>query len=946
MTRGGRFEAVATPSVRACDLEALFTRVGCAWEDACHVTATTSLFTALRERRSPAIPIASLIDLLVLARRSADRPLELDGYPAASGAAVDQDAQRKALRRWSGLVSGLRLRQSVRFDELLRRHHEANGGDAARLSVLMHGRRDFQRVLESLVAAGFRPRDEDVAPRTALGRAALGAWRSVEERMPEFSWVRDDLWSRDDGRRAEMLVHLRSVLGHVFGARDRWTISYHGFYFFTPPQWALFQLLREADFVDQLFIVHDDGYSPAFESWRRFFTEALDMPVPRTEEQVAVPTTPGGSALRAALSGRPVDGAAADASLRVLRCGTSTDLVHEIQRIRCDANQGRTPDGGVADEPPPAPRIYAARHGEIARLCDRLAPDASESSGPSLAQLPIGAFLLRLHECIRPGDAAGSWSLVLTADAVRDMAESGFLLPASDRAQEVACRRALRQALPFFRGCRLASEWIERARQLERMVIDHVGRFGPKGECDDTVARVRGVVGNTLRLVPWGDLSVGQARSVRAVLEAIAEVLEQIVTDDRIDLASYGEFLRRRLEGGLGSVPEEERLVVEAKLDGLAMRGLAPADERIHVVGLLDIVQILLGREAKFDEVDDGDGPLPGPSDALRVRPLRGLDALGFEASAADIHIANLADGAFPAVVPAVGWPLSREDLVGEGPLAISRQILERRSEFAAMSDLYLLSLALDGVEEGRRTTLSWIADMAGEPRSLSGMVSLVVCPDRRRLARVADKVGGVRIVDASLDAGVAMELSAPGTCAPVGSSDDAAKSCGLLPREAVASAEACPRRFALQWLLGPTPAFQPDFLQAMLFGNAVGALVKTQGVGEQDALAIGSDFWRHLTVGERSSSFANRVIKPNGGPDPAWRFTLAGSGFRSTSLSRAFQAAAGIASASAATASACGPAQVLPSLDQRAIKSHSENCKYCPVQSRCQRRVDRDEGA
>ena len=50
-----------------------------------------------------------------------------------------------------------------------------------------------------------------------------------------------------------------------------------------------------------------------------------------------------------------------------------------------------------------------------------------------------------------------------------------------------------------------------------------------------------------------------------------------------------------------------------------------------------------------------------------------------------DIHLANLADGAFPSVVPAVGWPFSRDDLVGGGALEVSRRVLAARSEFAAL---------------------------------------------------------------------------------------------------------------------------------------------------------------------------------------------------------------------------------------------------------------------
>lgn len=943
MTHTGRFESVAMPSVRERDLRALLAARGIEWERACHVTATTSLCGAFVGKRAPALSIANLLDLLVFTRQSAGRPFSLDQCPGHGVGVGSDDARRELSLSWRASVGGQRLRRSVLFDDALRDHHTTSTAEHERVGVLLHARRDFQRVLESLVAAGFSPSSAEVAPHSPLGKAALGAWRVIEQRVPEIAWVRDDLWATDAGQRAAVIAHCRTVLDHVFGKRERWTIVYHGFYFFTPPQWALFQLLREADFVDQLFIVHDDGASTAYESWRRFFTEALEMPVPVRGPALASPEqlTAGGEALQAALSGRRIDPDRAATSLRILKCETATEFVHELGRIRADANQGVDGRGEIADEAPPMPRIFAARHGEVARLCDRLLPETNTDSGPSLAQLPIGAFLLRLHECIRPGDQPGSWSFILTADAVRDMVESGFLLTSAKPAAEMLARRAIRQALPFFRGCRFAAEWIERARQLERMVIDHVGRFGAREDHHGVMERVRGAVANPLRLVPWGDLSVGQARSVRAALEAIVESLEEIATSDRIDLAQHGQFLRRRLERGLAGRPESERRELQAKLDGFSIRGLgSTGDNSVHVVGLVDVVSILLGRGANFEEADEALNQTPDPR---RVLPLRALDALGFERRGGDIHLANLADGAFPSVVPAVGWPFSRSDLVGGGALEISRRILAARSEFAALSDLYLLSLAVDGVAEGCRTTLSWIAELAGESLSLSGMVSLLASPDRRRFEVVAERVGGLTIEKAAL--GDRTEKAFPQPMARDASvtDEDIVRVRDALPREAVASTAACARRFALQWMLGPTPAFQPDFLQAMLCGNTIGVLARMPGVDLGEARAFAADMWRHLTTGERLSSFGNGVIPPTvNGTHSAWRFTLAGSQSSREKLGIAYRVAAGLIEPSWPKAVAPSDSVPLPLAPED--KKASDICKHCPVQSRCAMRVDRDE--
>ncbi|MBM4202400.1 MAG: hypothetical protein FJ189_14115, partial [Gammaproteobacteria bacterium] len=460
-----RFIALATASVREGDLQELFASRNLPWDDACHVSATSSLFSELDRARLKAISIASLIDLLVYSRATAGRPIDLGQYPASTAGQPNSSEHKAAIKTWAGLISGLRLQTSVRFDETLRRAYEADGTDARLMSVLLHGRRDLQRVLQSLIAAGFKPCDDDLKPASELGRVALRVWRQAEACIPSLSWIRDDLWSSDAAVRADVLSHLKAVLEHTFGLRDRWTLVYHGFYFFTPPQWALFQLLREAEFVNQVFVVHDNGTSPVYEIWRRFFNEALEMPTPSFDARRSPAATAAGTAMEAALSGRQVDAAATKDALRILECPTVADLVSEFTRARTAANQGEADRGESAIQRGQPPYLYAAQRAEIARIWDRLAPDQTNGTDVRLAQLPIGTFLLRLHECIQPGSSPGSWSLVLTEDAVRDLVHCGFVLPKQSPHWHEA-PRAIRQALPFFRGCQHAPEWLERARQL------------------------------------------------------------------------------------------------------------------------------------------------------------------------------------------------------------------------------------------------------------------------------------------------------------------------------------------------------------------------------------------------------------------------------------------------------------------------------------------------
>jgi hypothetical protein len=125
--------------------------------------------------------------------------------------------------------------------------------------------------------------------------------------------------------------------------------------------------------------------------------------------------TGGAKALRNALIGKKVDPESLSTSLRLLECRTSTDFVREWTEELSNAHSSGHR----------APHPYAANADEIDRIVKRLG-GASGTETVDLAQLPVGQYLLAIHDCIRP-DSRASYDLVLTADRLLDIAASGFL---------------------------------------------------------------------------------------------------------------------------------------------------------------------------------------------------------------------------------------------------------------------------------------------------------------------------------------------------------------------------------------------------------------------------------------------------------------------------------------------------------------------------------------
>ncbi len=475
---------------------------------------------------------------------------------------------------------------------------------------------------------------------------------------------------------------------------------------------------------------------------------------------------------------------------------------------------------------------------------------------------------MALHRCVHQA-ADGSTSSRLDSDSVMDMVASGFLdLPAGERHVTTA---VLRRVLAYFAGCRSGDEWCERAGLLSRTVEGRVSPLGPRDRDQDDVDRIATALGNPTRLVPWADISVADAHAVEAAVRRVVQLVEETSQRERVVLHVHLGQIRSRLERSLHALSVEERAAVEDKIRGF---GVA-LDDEIDVGGLVDVVAMLLGRSADTDPRDPQERP-----ESTDVTELRGLDALGLTRAETDLHLANLAGDVFPTPGASVGWPFTLGDLRRslEAVEPVTVELMSIRSRTAALGDLYLFWLALDGVEEGRKVTLSWVSDQAGERRPLSPIVSLLTTPDVRNEV-VREVAGGISVGRVHSPADLPPDLEGPVPATAWYDEDDIEAVLDEVDPRASASAVACPRRFALQWALGPTHSFGPEHLHSMLYGNVTNALVREGLDNEFGARATTNSVWAHMTEGQRASSLDKSVVKSSGpSADPAWLQSLAGS--------------------------------------------------------------------
>lgn len=879
------------------------------WESSTHVTATTTLAAAVCDTHAVGLPIATLLDLVTMPGLSGDMALPVTGFPGPADRAAGNYSE--GLKQWQSEATGRRIRIAIQVDDSLRAFVREHAPDAAGRALLA-SRREYARTVHTLVASGVDP--AHLRAGDAVGQLATRAWLKAEKDVPALGAPRDLLWGdleevedQSTPQARNLVSRVRDALRAAFGAQDRWTVVHHGFYFYTPPQWALFQVLRRMPDVDQVFVVHDDGVNPVLSTWRHYFRSDLSMPVPRLHIRQEVVTT-AAAALWRSVTGDLVGNAPA---VQVRECRSPTELVRLWQ------------EEDMA-ESSPSPIRYAAAAQDVERYVQRLGGNARQVP-PRLTELPVGTFLMALHRCIRQ-DADGSTSVRFDGDTLMDMVGSGFLeSPISD---PCAAPAVLRRCLPYFRGCRTGEEWLKRADRLRSSVENRVSPLGANDTCENDLERIKTAAGNPVRLVPWADLSTQEAKAIEVSVRRVVDLVHETSRRERVALRDHLGFVRERLERSLRSLPAQEQAAITARIRGFDVA----TDDEIDVGGLVDVVAMLLGRSADVDPWDSSEDPQGA------VKQLRALDALGLARTSQNLHLANLAEDAYPTVSRPIGWPYALEDLrrSGEAVEPVTVDLLSLRSSTAPLGDLYLFWLALDGVDDERTITLSWVSDHAGERRPLSPVVSLLTIPNARSEA-VREVAGGLSVSKVGTPESSAALTQRPNPSTEVVDEPSIDELLARVDPRASASAIACPRRFAIQWAMGPTGSFGPEHQQAMLYGNVTNALSRLKLESEFGAYATTNEVWAHLTDGQKASSIDRAAIRHRArSASPAWLHTLSGSSSGTSKIDRFLQSAKSGTPAKAADVAPDGD-QFLPT-----GTDDPQVCSVCPVQSRCSQRKER----
>jgi hypothetical protein len=934
-----------------------------------------------------ALPLGALVDALEYSlMRQPNLQLSIDEFPQPvvfSGGESDKEREdsiessiegwNKGLSEWSAKINSRRILLLISIREIIYKQLTTSGSATQGLAEVFDSGGAIAAAIRQMTEIGLRPQNFQF--KSAEGVMAGDLWTAINEMLPDSRVLLDYLFidhndaaNRSDSDR--VLRGLEDLIRRAFNFKDghKPRLVYHGMFFYTPLQWALFELLARAG-VEQVFIVHDDQKGPQFVIWRRFFSEAQGFQEVKNTTTASTAYDPRAQFLSDALSGHV---GTPPHKLELAPFASITELARHIRQ-----------HDQVSDKRLARGRVFAAGTGDLNRQISRLSRVSGEHDDRMLFALPVGRFLMALQEIVRVKKSTGVSGIDF--ESLVHLVEGGYLNRAGET-EDRSLAEVLIECKIFFSGCRTIDQWRLRLSSLGKYYepnqhgIGDIGLVKRSLKRDNSVSDKEylvGAVNGHLRRAPWLDLTRGEWQALNESVNRIFGEVETLSQDDAVDVEDYIEKLIQLVVNSNDGV----RLLGEARWREVceALASLPTVSNvRTEIIRIGEILPVMLGKSIDYGEQCVKDSPRNSLANALR-----GLEACGF-VKREGLHITNLSDTAFPSKIQVFSWPFRRDEVVtAEGrvgdALRVRIRLVDELERSAGLGDIYLLWLALNGTEVDGDITLSWLSKSPTENLNPSPLLTLMLEVPKTRES-VREFAGGFEIKEDRYSQSESDQQPALSVVSPLPPERDLLTYLfDTVPTtrdskpalRAFGSVEICARRTALQWLTRTSSSYHGRWQLEILYGNLLGlsakaimGLIRLPRSGEPADLRerwneLLDALWAWMTPAEREKTAARSSIHQRAEVDPArgsaspeWLLTLQGTvwsrndGPRVPRMSLAYRFAKnpkknGVSERLLAKGGELLPKPHLDGLDDDGLDREPEHqmwylCDRCPAADRC----------
>lgn len=672
-----------------------------------------------------------------------------------------------------------KFNETIILAEYIRNKMEEAGEDKRMQNWLTGCMRNLSSMLSAIILleqADVRPEQLKFSKDRNV-RLFVEAWNYLSERDEEVLSYRKRLASLNTRQAWE------PILDALFpGEKNIDTIVLHGFYYITPFQQRVMNLLEEAGYRLIFLFPYDERYPFVYEIWTNTYSVERGFP-PKSQWHMEREITedPYGDIFEGK------EKVSITNNLNIREYGTVMEFVNDIRKIRKEGYAVYSPDFKTGNKL--LKEYYPEEYGER-----------------KILSYPIGQFISTLNQMWDDEHQ----TITLDEDRLIECFSSGWLSVCGISGRQYL--QDLVYILPFFYGCHTIEEWEDRIDKLKDIEENVMKTFLKDQDAEEAVARWQEAIGNPLANFSMFAVDTEKLDIILVLIKQLLNMARELFgTNQVIRVTDHVSKLRNILKKHEISdeiYPEEKELI------GCIFDTLSQPSDFDNECVPSDIAKALnLFICGKFEE-----GEIQSNKTGL-IYPLYFIDAACIK-NKGKVHICMCDASAMPGGNKDYIWPLS-SGLVRscyqntQNSLILNiMQIMESN----ALCNRYFMYCAL----KNREVTISWIGSMNEKLLAPSPYIKLV-CDATGKKAIPAKRyaVTFERVADSFYGSGRIEEYDNEKT--PAG-----------MVKEARMAYALCPMKYTLGYVLEKFPTFQSDFQQNYAlnaFISAIAGLMKEKGM-------------------------------------------------------------------------------------------------------------------
>ncbi len=520
-------------------------------------------------------------------------------------------------------------------------------------------------------------------------QALIDSWLETEkERVFKIvfgKFVQEDLASQNHYASLKQPISnqaLQEALSKLydgdFRLADNMHIVLHGFYFVTPEQQVVLEILRKQQISITFFHYYDDNYADTFDFIKAFVTDRFGWPSPIDwiyDSKSSTTTTPIAQTFLAAYENRP--GKQSQIKEIITAYPSFFDFLQSVILPNLPFEGKR--DCKI--------NIISPNAQQLNDLLLSYYPELN-SKKRNFLSYPIGRFLTSLHQIYNKGQ------LYLSEDILIDLFSSGWLYDELTNQNSLDYTYDLQRIFPYFKGCKEIASWIYRLEELIKQGITIEEAF-PIGEENRIVRSVR----SPFSKISHFAVPLDRLKQIKTFLESIQHMSEFLFAQSDSNtinshFKSLKDILRSHENGATLIANENEKLLIQELEKKL---GRIHDDSEFLYEDLQTALHFYLS--GKLDDQDENyiDGFIE-------------IDGEMFKTHEHAIYLTGLDENSLPLAAQTIPWPLQSETFEKLSEEYIALQLHSIRSRANKSISRYLFFIALNLPSE--HVKLSWIKNM------------------------------------------------------------------------------------------------------------------------------------------------------------------------------------------------------------------------------------------